>query len=596
MMRFPKKFVFLSAALAILGCSSGNNTTQTEPPITPGISWASPAAITYGTALSSAQLDASTDGVAGTFVYSPAAGTILPAGNQTLAVTFMPADTTKYTSANAIATLTVNKATPNITWTPAALIAGSALGSSQLDASSGGVAGSFAYTPTAGTVESTAGSATLSVTFTPTDTTDYAVANDSATLTVLSADAAAVDFGSSVQTIRGFGGSTAWMPELTSEQANTLFGTGENQLGLSILRVRIDPSTVTGGSSNWGTELANAKAAQAAGSDVIVFATPWTPPAAWKTNTQGVLYNNSPPNSNGTDALWGGSLNTADYANYASYLESFVTYMANNGVNLYGISMQNEPDVNVSYESCVWTGAQMDTWVANNSSALTTKLIMPESESFATSYSDPALNDVNAVGNISIIAGHLYGASPSYYTNAKNKGKDVWMTEHYLTPSGAQPGIADALAVAKEINDSMSVADYNAYLWWWVIDWNPGAGVTNTGLVDQNNNPTYYGYAMAQYAKFVRPGYVRANSTYNPGSGNVYVTAYEGDGHYVIVAINMGTAAQSQPFLIQNQTVATLTPYQTSASESMEQLSPVAVTSNAFTYILPAQSITTFVQ
>jgi hypothetical protein len=184
MMRFPKKFVFLSTALAILGCSSGNNTTQTEPPITPGISWASPAAITYGTALSSVQLDASTDGVAGTFVYSPVAGTILPAGNQTLAVTFTPADTTKYTNAIANATLTVNKATPNITWTPAALIAGSALGSSQLDASAGSVAGSFAYTPAAGTVESTVGSVTLSATFTPTDTANYTTAPASATLTV----------------------------------------------------------------------------------------------------------------------------------------------------------------------------------------------------------------------------------------------------------------------------------------------------------------------------------------------------------------------------------------------------------------------------
>jgi len=39
----------------------------------------------------------------------------------------------------------------------------------------------------------------------------------------------------------------------------------------------------------------------------------------------------------------------------------------------------------------------MDTWVANNASVLTTKLMMPESESFITSLSDPALNDPNAV-------------------------------------------------------------------------------------------------------------------------------------------------------------------------------------------------------
>ena len=46
----------------------------------------------------------------------------------------------------------------------------------QLDATAGGVAGSFAYTPAAGTVLGV-GSQTLSVTFTPSDTTDYNTAN-----------------------------------------------------------------------------------------------------------------------------------------------------------------------------------------------------------------------------------------------------------------------------------------------------------------------------------------------------------------------------------------------------------------------------------
>jgi glucuronoarabinoxylan endo-1,4-beta-xylanase len=95
---------------------------------------------------------------------------------------------------------------------------------------------------------------------------------------------------------------------------------------------------------------------------------------------------------------------------------------------------------------------------------------MPESAVFDTSYSDPALNDSSAVGNISIVGGHLYmnGTSlgtPFYYTNAENNQKDVWMTEHYLTPSGAQPVIADALLAAKEINDSLTIGQYNAYVW-----------------------------------------------------------------------------------------------------------------------------------
>ncbi|HME57893.1 MAG TPA: hypothetical protein VKF63_06110 [Terracidiphilus sp.] len=393
------------------------------------------------------------------------------------------------------------------------------------------------------------------------------------TTTTTTTASVTVDFGVSNQTIRGFGGSTAWMPELTSAQASTLFGGGSGQLGLSLLRVRIDP----GGSANWATELGNAQEAQALGASVI--ATPWTPPAAMKSNSNTVM----------------GSLNTSSYGSYATYLESFVTYMSGGGVTLYGISMQNEPDANVTYESCVWTGAQMDTWVANNASVLTTKLIMPESESFNTSYSDPALNDASAVGNIGIIAGHIYGTTPSYYTNAVSKGKEVWMTEHYLTPAGAQPAIADGLAAAEEIHNSLTTAEYNAYFWWWVADWNPGSGVTNYGLIDATGNPTYYGYALAQFARFVRPGYVRVNATASPTSG-VYVSAYSGSGHAVIVAINSNTSSSSLQFTIQNKTVTTLTPYQTTSSGGLTALSPISVSSNSFTTSLPAQSITTFVQ
>jgi glucuronoarabinoxylan endo-1,4-beta-xylanase len=397
-----------------------------------------------------------------------------------------------------------------------------------------------------------------------------------AVITAGAQSTATINFGTTYQTIRGYGGATAWMPALSSAQANTLFGTGSNQLGLSMLRVRIDPSSTTGGESNWGTELTNAQEATALGANVI--ATPWTPPAAWKSS----------------DSTVEGSLNTSDYANYANYLESFVTFMKSGGVNLYGISMQNEPDANVTYESCVWTGAQMDTWVASNSSVLTTKLIMPESESFNTSYSDPALDDSNAVGHIGIIAGHIYGVSPSYYTNAESKGKDVWMTEHYLSPSGSAPAIGDALAAAEEIHNSMTTAQYNAYFWWWVADWNPGTGVTNYGLIDTNSNPTYYGDALAQFSKFVRPGYVRASATANPNS-NIFVSAYKGSANSVIVAINSGSSSVNQPFSIENETVTALTPYQTTSSAQVAQLGNVAVSSNAFTYTLPAQSITTFV-
>jgi hypothetical protein len=89
--------------------------------VAPTITWASPAAITYGTALSATQLNATASsctstGVAGTFVYNPALGTVLAAGTQTVSVTFTPTDTTDYTTATASVSLPVNQATQTITF------------------------------------------------------------------------------------------------------------------------------------------------------------------------------------------------------------------------------------------------------------------------------------------------------------------------------------------------------------------------------------------------------------------------------------------------------------------------------------------------
>jgi Divergent InlB B-repeat domain len=76
--------------------------------ITPVITWPAPAPITFGSALSSVQLNATTT-VPGTFTYTPPAGTVLPVGpNQPLSVTFTPNDTTVYLPAAANNTITVN--------------------------------------------------------------------------------------------------------------------------------------------------------------------------------------------------------------------------------------------------------------------------------------------------------------------------------------------------------------------------------------------------------------------------------------------------------------------------------------------------------
>ena len=78
------------------------------------ITWATPAASSYGTALSATQLNA-TANVPGTFAYSPAAGVVLSAGTHTLNVTFTPTDTTNYATATASVSIVVNKAVLTVT-------------------------------------------------------------------------------------------------------------------------------------------------------------------------------------------------------------------------------------------------------------------------------------------------------------------------------------------------------------------------------------------------------------------------------------------------------------------------------------------------
>jgi phospholipase C len=166
------------ALMFVAGC--GQNSA---PPISPTIVWPQPAPIAYGVGLGSAQLNA-TANVAGTFTYSPGDGALLGVGTHSLSATFRPADPNKALGATASNTIVVNQATPVITWpTPAAVGVGTTLGSAQLDATTN-IPGTFSYSPSSGTVLTSAGTTQLSTTFTPTDATDYTTATTTVALTV----------------------------------------------------------------------------------------------------------------------------------------------------------------------------------------------------------------------------------------------------------------------------------------------------------------------------------------------------------------------------------------------------------------------------
>ena len=98
----------------------------TVDPATPTLTWADPANIDAGTPLGTAQLDATASfngtELAGLFVYTPAAGTVLPAGGgQNLRVSFQPADNADFTTVTASVPINVvprSTPTPSPTPTP----------------------------------------------------------------------------------------------------------------------------------------------------------------------------------------------------------------------------------------------------------------------------------------------------------------------------------------------------------------------------------------------------------------------------------------------------------------------------------------------
>ena len=374
-----------------------------------------------------------------------------------------------------------------------------------------------------------------------------------------------IDLGTSHQRIAGFGGISVpgWIDDLTTQQVDQAFGNGPGQLGLSILRVRIPFD-----SGEFGREVPTAVRAISHGA--IVLATPWTPPPQMKTNNNVV----------------GGRLSPNSYGAYADHLLDFRDFMKSNGVPLYAISVQNEPDIDVDYESCYWSASEFVAWLNGHASRFgDTRLVVAESFNFSRSVTDAILNDASAEQHVDIIGGHIYGGGLSDYPLARQKGKEVWMTEHYTDSASPANAWPLALDVGKELHDCMS-ANFNAYIWWYIR--------RSYGLLTEDGNVSKRGYLMSQYSKFIRPGFVRVEAS-QPDVRNVYVTAYRGDGQLVVVAVNMATAEQTITLDIKRGCVDRLARYTTSRTKNVSDDGTVTLVDHEVEVTLEAQSVTTFV-
>ncbi|GAA3736908.1 cellulose binding domain-containing protein [Salinactinospora qingdaonensis] len=382
-----------------------------------------------------------------------------------------------------------------------------------------------------------------------------------------------VDPSAQRQTIRGFGGMnhTAWIDDLTPAQRDTAFGNDEGQLGFSVLRIPVHEDQ-----ANWSNEVATARRAIEHGA--LVIAAPWNPPAHMvETFVRG----------DQSDAK---RLRHDMYGAYAQHLNDFYEFMRDNGVDLYAISVQNEPDY--AHDWTWWTPEEMIRFLRENAGSIGTRIIAPESFQYVKSFSDPILNDPEALANLDILGAHLYGTPyedfPYPLFEQKGGGKELWMTEVYHPNSSDSADLwPQALEVGEHIHHAMVDAGFQTYLWWYIR--------RSYGPMREDGQISKRGANMAHFSKFVRPGYVRIEAPSNPQT-DVYTSAYKGgDSTVVIVAVNKGTSQVSQQFTLADSTVSGVSSWLTDASRNVAPQGGIAASGGSFTGELPARSVTTFV-
>ena len=368
-----------------------------------------------------------------------------------------------------------------------------------------------------------------------------------------------VDLDEEHQVIRGFGGMVhnTWQGNagLSEADAKIAFGTGDGTIGLNTLRIPVNES-----SSNFGKELDAAKYAKKyAGDDFLLYATPWKPPQNLQTPYTLVRWNNSYQTTKVSESNWQA---------YVDHLNSFAAYMKNQGVPLYAISIQNEPDWCDSW-TC-WSADELYKFTKNYAGQLRkngNKVISAESFSYDKNLYNKILNDADALKNIDILGAHFYASEANtgddffQYSLADQKNVERWMTEHYTESDGSanywrvvmrtgdQANVnkldtVRAMDVGYEIHRAMVVDNFNQYTWWYIrrcygLIMERDFGNKIQIPSNEIGKISKRGYVLSQFARFVRPGAIRVGATAKPEK-DLYASAYKSAGgdSVIVVLVN----------------------------------------------------------
>jgi len=331
------------------------------------------------------------------------------------------------------------------------------------------------------------------------------------------------------QKITGFGGFVN-SPQfgynhMTEAEIRKLWGQ-DSEGGYNIMRLYLPT-----GEANWPQSLSTAKLAKSLG--LKIFASPWSMPTEWKTyNTIAARYT-----ENGV--VKNVYLKEENYLDYANYLNNYVTYLKNNGVELDAISIQNEPDWPADYAGCIWTPEQITKFIKEYAPLIKCNVMAPESigltDNYANAFLDPAV-----LSNFQIYAGHQYGGIQTGLKNIQAQGKEVWMTEFLINWNEGQTTArdfnwtTDAFSFAGKLNDAL-LSNVNAWVHYaskrYYAMMGDGTNGSTAGVM------TKRGYILSHYAKNVT-GATRIGTTFTDESGILKGSSYlSEDGKKVILMV-----------------------------------------------------------
>lgn len=363
------------------------------------------------------------------------------------------------------------------------------------------------------------------------------------------------------QTITGFGAACcdgAMCPVGTDTNPVKLLYGDESKIGLNIMRMEISPNFEGDirvpewgnwdSPYDWNGSLPSAKIVKQRGG--IVFGTPWSPPGEYKTN--GTAQGGNAADQGNQE----GRLRKDCYDKFFPWLNTFLRWMKDHGVDVDAVSIQNEPDWWVSYSGCLYTPQEQLDLVKGYAHMLDretykgVRLISAEPLGFSPEYSNVLLNNAVAREQIDIVAGHIYGHAPLKAGNLKDAavlahqyGKEVWMTEHSSTDNiGARlPNWHEQLLFAEELNECM-LAGCTGYIYWYMrAHWAfVGTGEAKYNPGNTKNKLLPRAFVMSHFSKNVTGSTRLATSrdkTSGEGAAAEYSAYIKGDS-IIVMAID----------------------------------------------------------